>query len=112
MTRKSGRSKSAARTDAIMTNSTTNSTISCEERIRDVLRLDSVSSTSTYIQPSQLPAAADDSIYENSDIDDVKLRPRKLQQQRGSDAGASGSKNVRRWKVGVRDNASNSSNKR
>jgi len=59
---------------------------------RDVHRLDSVSSTSTYIHPAQLSAG--EAIYENSDSDDVTHRHRK--KQRGGD---SGSKSLRRWNV-------------
>jgi len=66
-------------------------------------RLSSVTSTSTYIQPSELSTA--EGIYENSDaddlddvIDDAKHRFQKQQQHRGS-CSSGLAKNVRRWKV-------------
>jgi len=90
MTRGNRGLKSAARADLA----------EVEERIRDVLRLDSVSSTSTYVEPAPLPADSSD-VYENSDVEDVRLRHRKQQRHRASD---SCSKNVRRWKVSVREN--------
>jgi len=72
---------------------------------RDPCRLCSVSSTtstSTYVQPSELPAG--EGIYENSDADDLddvsgvdKRRFEKKQQHGRSDSGSA--KNVRRWKV-------------
>ena len=65
---------------------------------RRLCSVTSTTSTSTYVQPSQLPSG--EGIYENSDADDLDDVSDSRRFQKKRQQGRSGSsKNVRRWKV-------------